>query len=181
MPSSFTFNEGAFLGALSRLRDGIEEAAREGMEEVMSRAEMDAQAIARWREEGTYSKSYPSGDWTWTVTDMARSSITAYVVPNKRLKRLPTFETISTWNGIPLRHEHRTDDSVTGNHSASANVVVGVVTMNVAYAPYLQEHEMELASYPVTVEVLEMNWSRVYVPTVLRPIMERVMARFSTV
>jgi hypothetical protein len=178
MSFKFKFNAGPFSAAMKDLGLGIEYAAHKGMEEVVSVAEMDAQAIQHWQEEGQYEVAYPSGTtWTWTVTDMARSSITGYVVPNKRLKNLPSFDTTSYRNGQALRHPHGADDNVTQDHQPQPHTVIGIVTMNVAYAPYLQAYELGGGELPVTVEVFEQNWSRVYVPSILRPAIERYMQR----
>ncbi len=179
MPSTFKFNRNAFLTAMGDLRLGVINAAEEAMEAVVSKAAKDAQDIKKWRDEGWYSEDYASGNWTWEVTGMAAASIQGYVVPNKTLHQQPTYETVSYWNGIPKKKVHATDSSVTGTYNEEQDKVIGIITMNVAYAPYLQEYEMDLAQYPVTVEVLEMNWATVYVPRVIRPIMERVMGRIA--
>lgn len=176
----FKFNAGAFSAAMDDLAEGIKEAGREAMEDVVSKAELDAQAIQHWRDEGTYTETYPGGTtWEWTVTDMARTSITGYVVPNKKLKALPNFATTSYRNGQALVHPHKQDNSVTGDHSLIPGQIIGIVTMNAAYAPYLQDYELSLGEQPVVVEVFEQNWSRYYVPSILRPAIERHMQRIA--
>ena len=178
MSMKFKFNAADFAAAMLDLGIGIRTAGEKGMGEVVAQAEMDAQAIQHWREEGTYNETYPSGtNWEWTVTDMARTSITGYVVPNKRLKSLPSFETTSYRNGQALRHRHQQNNNVTGDHTLVWGQIIGIVTMNVAYAPYLQDYEMGLGELPVVVEVFEQNWSRYYIPSVLRPVIERHMQR----
>ncbi len=178
MAMSFKFNAGEFSAAMVDLAEGMRDAGKEGMEAVVAQAELDAQSIQHWREEGTYNETYPSGtNWVWTVTDMARTSITGYVVPNKKLKSLPNFATTSFRNGQALTHQHKQNDNVTGDHSFIPGQIIGIVTMNVAYAPYLQEYELSLGEQPVVVEVFEQNWSRYYVPSILRPTIERHMQR----
>ncbi len=179
MPSSFTFNKDAFSVAIGDLRLGVIVGANEAMEKVVAKAAKDAQSIKQWRDEGWQEEDYPSGHWRWEVTGMAKASIQGYVVPDKSLQQQPTYETVSFWNGIPKQKIHNTDDAVTGTHAQENERVIGVITMNVAYAPYLQEYETTLSQYPVTVEVLEMNWASVYVPRVIQPVMERVMGRIA--
>lgn len=176
----FKFNAGQFATAMDALAEGMKAAGREGMEEVVAKAEMDAQGLEHWRQEGQYTETYPNGTtWEWTVTDMARTSITGYVVPNKKLKSLPNFETVSYRNGQALRHLHHADNNVTGDYAPLPGEIIGVVTMNVAYAPYLQAYELSEGELPVTVEVFEQNWARYYVPSILRPTIERYMARIA--
>jgi hypothetical protein len=179
MPSSFKFNRSAFQLAMGDLRMGVIEAATEAMEQAVAKAAKDAQTIKAWRDEGWHEQDYPSGHWRWEVTGMAKSSIQGYVVPNKTLQQQPTYGTVSYWNGMPKQKIHSTNDSVTGSYSEERDRVIGIVTMNVAYAAYLQDWEMTRSQYPVTVEVFEMNWSSVYVPRVIRPVMERVLGRIA--
>lgn len=179
MTMSFKFNAGAFSAAMTDLAEGMRDAGRVGMEEVVSQAEMDAQALQHWNEEGQQSGEYGGTEWVWTVTDMARSSIVGYVVPNKKLKSLPNFATTSYRNGQALVHPHHQDNNVTGDHAPLPDRIIGIVTMNVAYAPYLQDYELSLGALPVVVEVFEQNWSRYYVPSILRPAIERHMQRIA--
>lgn len=179
MASSFKFNATRFQKAMNDFEQGIREAAETAMQKVVKQAATDARAIKQWRDPGEHTQVYPNGDeWTWTVTGMAAASIQGYVVPKKNLAKLPTVWTTSYRNGHPLQHPHYTNDSVTGDYSADDTKVIGIITMNVAYAPYLQDWEMEGGGAPVTVEVLEFNWDRVYVPIVRRE-MEKHMGRIA--
>lgn len=178
MASQVKFDGGKMTAAFLDIRASLQAAAERGMQKAMAQAEKDAQGTAHWREANTYTLDYPSGEWTWTVTGLARSSITAYVVPNKRLKHFPDYFTTSYWNGMPKVHPHRFDDSLTSSPGPDPDRVIGIITMNVAYAPYLQDYEQEIGVQPIVVEVLEMNWTPVYVP-VIRGVMQVEMARIA--
>lgn len=142
---------------------------------AMKEAEKDARSLAAWRSPGRYEVDYGrAGTWSWEVTGMAEASITGYVVPDKNLFQ-GFEETTSFHNGRPLRHPHRTDDSVTGNYRDSPDVVKGVVTMNIAYAPYLQAHEELEHGGPVVEEVLRIYWESYYWPNIIEPELDRVL------
>jgi len=174
--STITYDAAKVSAAFADIALAIDIAAYEGMDAAMKTAEKDAQETAAWREEGHYTVDYPSGEWSWQVTGLARSSITAYVVPNKKLTHFPDYWTTSHWNGIALQHPHKYDDSLTSSPSADPDKAIGIITMNVAYAPYLQDYEKSIANVPITVEVLEMNWVPVYIP-IINGVMQRSMAR----
>ena len=172
MPSSITYKAAFMRQAVTDLGQAIQLAATEGMEKVVAQAAEDARSLADWRAPGEQTETYPGGvTWEWTTTGMAAASIQGYVVPNKRLRGQSTQWTTSYRNGIPRQHIHATDDSITGNHQAPRHTIVGIVTMNIAYAPYLQRWEMEGAGQqePVTVEVFRVMWSFYYVPNILKP------------
>jgi hypothetical protein len=165
MPLTLKFDRSGFAADRRALTKALRRAGEKGMAKVVKQAETDAKAVYSWRRPGTYTVQYPGAEWTWTVTGMAAASITGYVVPNKRLNTLATIVTTSYKNGVPLQHPHFTDNAVTGDVAEEENMVIGVVTMNVAYAPYLQDYEMQGGDSPVVVEVFEMNWERVYIPS----------------
>lgn len=177
MASSFKFNQPMFHRSMKVLQETLLLAGEEGMQKVVDQAADDARQIQHWREPGPAEEDYPSGHWEWEVTGMAAASIQGYVVPNKKLHGQPSRTTISHWNGIALRHPHSTDDSVTGDHNPDPGKVIGIVTMNIAYAPYLQDYERREGETPVVVEVFDTMWSQVYIPTILRPAIEKAMAR----
>lgn len=178
--SSFKVS-GNFYVAMDELRWGIEAAAREAMAKAMEVAEQDARAMYSWRQPGTYTEDYPSGTWEWTVTGMSAASITAYVVPDKKLKRFPAVTTTTYWNGIAKTHVHQIDPALTGDYNEEPGKVKGVVTMYTGYAPYLQAHETGAGGqeYPVTVEVLEVNWETLYCPKIIQPTIEKIMTRIA--
>jgi hypothetical protein len=179
MASDITFNAGALHTAATDLAGALREAGRQGMQKVVDRAAADAKGICNWNHPGPQEKEYPDGTrWQWMVTGMAAASIQGYVVPNKSLTGQASVETTSYRDGLPLRHPHSTDDGVTRDYADDPDRVIGVVTMNVAYAPYLQDWEQETFNQePVTVVVFEAFWSRVYVATILRPTIEKMMAQ----
>lgn len=170
------FNAGALREAVVALMDGVEIAAEGAMSRVMRQAEADARSTAHWRDANTYTVKYPSGEWTWTVTGLARASIHGYVVPNKRLKHFPDFWTTSYWNGNPRLHPHTFDDSITSSVPEVAGKISGVLTMNIAYAPHLQEYESREFGWPVTIETLDMNWAPVYAPMAGGEMQRRLVA-----
>lgn len=187
MAAKSTFRlSGGFASSIERRRTGIREAAELAMEQAMAMAEKDAHQLRRWRDPGYYSEQDRFGDtWTWRVTGASEASITAYVVPHKRLKSLPGQRTIITREGADgfdkaYEHLHHTDASLTGDYQDEPDKVKGVVTMYTHYAPYLQQKEINGGVWgqpspgsPVTVEVLEVYWDAVYVP-----MMERVMTSY---
>ncbi len=174
--SSIKFNRGLLRRAVEDFRTAIEKSAEVGMDRAMKMAQHDAAGTAHWREANTYTQEYPSGEWTWTVTGMARSSITAYVVPGRGLRHFPDYWTTSYRNGMPLQHKHSFDDSIASTPTPQEGKVIGIITMNVAYAPYLQDYERSIGVQPITVEVLAMNWVPVYVP-LIQGVMHAEMAR----
>jgi hypothetical protein len=182
MASKFEFRASAFSAALDALAQGIKEAGEVGMQKVVDAAAEDARRIKSWRDPGEYEEDYDSGHWQWTVTGTAAASIVGYVVPKKTTLRGAAEMTTSYWNGIPLKHPHPLDDSVTQDTAPQDDTIIGVVTMNVAYAPYLQAWETDHGfmggqqEYPVTVEVFEMMWGNHYAPNILRPEIEKRMA-----
>jgi hypothetical protein len=177
MASDIKFNRLALEAAFDDIATQLRLAAEEGMQKVVDRAADDARGIYNWNRPGDQEQEYPNGTvWQWEVTGMAAASIQGYVVPNKRLRGQADRLTTSYKNGAPRQHPHWTDDAVTQDHAPDPDKVIGVVTMNIGYAPYLQEWEQEtFGQPPVTVTVFEAFWSRVYVPTVLRPTIERAM------
>jgi hypothetical protein len=175
MASSLKYYHADIIQAQSALGAGMRRAGRAGMRAVMQQAQEDARAIDHWRSPGRYEEEYPSGLWSWEVTGMARSSIVGYVVPDKRLPQAAAFYTTSYHDGEPLQHPHSTDDDVTGDYREDPDTVTGILTMNVAYAPYLQDYEIRANGEPVVIEVLDANWSSVYVPTILVPAIDRAL------
>lgn len=182
---------GGFSESIRRRADGIQQAAEQAMEKAMAMAEQDAQQLKRWHDPGYYSEQDRFGDtWTWRVTGASEASITAYVVPHKRLKSLPGQRTIITREGADgfdkaYEHTHGTDTSLTGDYTEEAGKVKGIVTMYTHYAVYLQHKEITGGSWgspspgnPVTVEVLEVYWDAVYVPLIERT-MTAYMRRFA--
>jgi len=175
--SGVEFDATAFSADMKALELAMREASREAMAEMIRQAVEDARSLKRWRDPDRYEQLYPSGHWSWEVTGMASSSITGYIVPDKKLPRLASRITTSYHDGRALTHPHYVDDRVTGDYVDREHVVQGVITMNIAYAPYLQDYEMKVAGEPVTVEVLRVNWSSVYAPRILTPVLERAMER----
>lgn len=181
MASSLRYHRDDVQQATTALAREMRKAARKGMQAVMDKAAEDARAIANWRDPGRYEVDYPSGRWSWEVTGMAKASIVGYVVPDKRLPQQARMTTTSYHNGAGLTHPHYTDDGVTGSYADNPDVIQGILTMNVAYAPYLQEHEIEMDGEPATVDALEMNWARVYVPNILVPAINRALDRVASI
>lgn len=187
MPSSFRLAPG-FKQSLQTRADGIQEAAKLAMTQVMAQAEQDAQQLYRWRTPGYYSEADAAGDtWTWRVTGATAASITGYVVGNKQLKsHNPGQQTTILRESDhgpdkAYRHFHGVDPSLTGDYAERPGVVQGVVTMYTAYAPFLQMKEIAggvwgqpSAGNPVTIEVLEVYWDVVYVPMLERLITARM-------
>lgn len=175
----------AFGAAVLALGVGIQAATEDAMAAAMEVAEQDAQALKRWRDPGTYSEDDRAGNtWVWQVTGQATASITAYVVGHRQPKALnPAPQTTVTRNGHAFRaRTHSIDTALEGTYAPQPGVVTGVVTMNVAYAPFLQRKELggavwgiPSAGQPVTLEVLALNWSSVYVPQIIAPRIERAM------
>lgn len=179
MASTFKLNP-AFSAAVLALGGGMRDAAEDAMTAAMEVAEQDAQALKRWRDPGTYSED----GWEWQVTGQATASITAYVVGHRQQKALnPAPQTTVSHNGRAFRPKtHSIDTGLEGTYVQQPGVVTGIVTMNVAYAPYLQKKEIggavwgqPTAGRPVTLEVLELNWSSLYVPQIIVPRLERAM------
>jgi hypothetical protein len=177
-----------FAPNMQRLADGIKDATEKAMAAAMEKAEQDAQQLYRWRTPGDYTEVDRGGNkWEWTVTGAAAASIRAYVVPNKRLKSLPGQSTTVYKNGVGFSpHDHSADPGLTGDYAEEPGKVKGVITMYVGYAPYLQKKEINGAVWdqpspgnPVTIEVLDVYWDSYYVPHVIRPTIERLMAKVS--
>lgn len=190
MGSKFKLAPG-FTDSIRRRETGIKEAAEAGMLKAMEMAEDDARQLRRWRDPGYYAEQDRFGDtWTWRVTGATDASITAYVVPHKRLKSLPGQRTIITREGADgfdkaYEHLHHIDPDLTGTYQEEAGKVKGVVTMYTHYAAYLQQKEINGGTWgtpspgnPVTVEVLEVYWDAVYVPVIER-VMTSHMRRFA--
>jgi hypothetical protein len=177
MASTVTFRAGSMHDAFASIGKSLRVAVEETMQTLMDTAADDARAIEHWRNPGRYEEDYGGNTWSWEVTGMAAASIQGYVVPNKDLAGQATKVTTSYWNGIALKHPSSTNDAVTGDHQAAPEHIVGVLTMNVAYAPYLQEYELRQGYTPVVVEVFDAQWAQVYVPQILRPGIERFMER----
>lgn len=175
MASGLKYYAADLIQAKSALGAGMRRAAKKAMKAAMKQAEADAKSIYQWRNPGRYEEDYPSGHWSWEVTGMAAASITGYVVPDKDLKQLPTTVTTSYHDGVALRHPHFTDDGVTGDYREDPDIIKGVLTMNIAYAPYLQAYETDTFGDPVVIEVLEANWASYYVPSVIAPEIDRAL------
>lgn len=177
--SSFTFNRALFAGACADLREAIKTGARSAVQKTIDQAVIDAREMAAWNEDGSdQQETYGDGDtWEWHVSGLARESIQGYVVPDKQLAARATTFTTSRHNGQPLIHPHATTDSVTGDYANDPNKVVGVVTMNAAYAPFLQEWETTAGGQqvPVTVQVFSLNWDGYYAPRIITPELEQHM------
>lgn len=170
-----------FKNHMRSLREGMEKAATEAMGAAMAQAERDAQGLYPWHHPGEYAAQYGQDTWQWTVTGLSAATITGYVVPNKKLKNLPSIATTSYWNGIPMQHVSRVDPTVTQDYAPETDKIKGIVTMYTHYAPFLQDWETGAGGQknPVTVEVLEVNWETFYVPKIIRPIIEQRMATLS--
>jgi hypothetical protein len=155
------------------LRFSVNYAARQAMEKTIKQAARDAKGLVEWRAPGEQAEVYGDTLWEWTTTGSAAKSIQGYVVPNKNLQQFST-QTTSYRNGQPLSHPHYTDDTVTDNHSVEKGKIAGVLTMNIHYAPYLQEWEEDNGGVVVE-EVLDANWDANYVPTIIEPTMAKAL------
>lgn len=162
--STFKYNRKVFSAAMQRLRNKIGEAAAEAVDIVVKDAAQTAREIAAWRDPGRHEQLYGGTFWSWENTGMARSSIQGYVIGRGALYDLPAMVTTSYENGVPLRHPHTTDSNVTEQRSPIPGHVIGVITMNVHYGPYLQEWEIDQGREPATIEVLDSHWAAIYVP-----------------
>lgn len=180
MASKFTFDFTGFKSDLEQLEQGMKVAGKHAIRAVVEKAAEDATYIIHWRTPGMWELDYPSGNWQWEVTGLAHQSIFGYVVPDRDSPDIGNTVTTSYWNGIALNHPHYTDDSVTEDYSEDPKRIIGVVTMNINYAPYLQDFEMSNGEEPVTVEVLSMNWDAAYVPGIVVPILDQEMSRFAS-
>ena len=175
MASGLAYYAADVQQAKSELGNAMRGAAKKSMQSAMKQSEADAQRIYHWRRPGRYEKDYPSGHWVWEVTGMSAASIKGYVVPEKELAQLPTTVTTSYHDGVALHHTHYTDDGVTSDYGVTPDIIKGVLTMNIAYAPYLQEYEIDNFGEPVVIEVLEANWDSYYVPSVIAPEIEHLL------
>lgn len=173
--SSFKFDKSQFKTISKQLAKDLREAGEEAMAALMQQAEQDAREMADWHPIGTYEETYGDVVWNWTTTGLAAQSIQAYVVPNKKLDQA-SYENYSFKNGMPLKHIAKTDDRVTGNHRPEDGKIIGIITMNAAYASYLQDWEAEEGDQPVAVRVLQVNWTSYYVP-LLQSLMQTAMTR----
>lgn len=192
----FTLDMGKLTQHMEILEDAAHEAAQIGMEDAMAAAERDARQLARWRSPGHYTEQYDSGAiWEWDVTGFALQTIKGVVIgKNSPTVNLPDFSGPTTTtikhsanaNGEynwAFNHPRETDSSLFDPVSPAHNEeYVGVVTMYAAYAPYLQrkemtggEHGVPSAGLPVTVEVLAVNWTTVYIPTIIKPVFDIIM------
>lgn len=177
MASRLKYHSDDVRQTTTALERAMRRGAKSAMRKAMKEAERDAKEAYQWRSPGRYEVDYGrTGIWSWEVTGMSAASITGYVVPDKVLPQLPYQETTSYYNGLPLRHPHATDDGVTGNYRENPDVIKGVLTMNTAYAPYLQDYEELELGGPVVEEVLEAWWDGHYWPNVIVPELERALA-----
>lgn len=159
--STISFDSVKFRSALQDIRDTLLASTNDAMQVVVTQAAEDARNMISWRDPGSYTETYGTTEWTWTVTGTAVSSIQGYVVGRGSVTGQPAQWTTSYQNGRPRKHPHTT--TLGGETTTSPKErVVGIVTMNASYAAFLQQWELLGGGLPVTQEVFMANWQRVY-------------------
>lgn len=171
-----------FIADLRRLEKKIDDVSEAAMQLVVDAAENDAKAEYRWNKPGTYSY----GDWTWQVTGLTAETLTGYVVSaRKNGKQLPAISkspTVSSFGELKFKHSHFTDESITGDHTAGENTIIGILTMYSFYSQWLQEKEISggksgspSAGNPITIDIFQRKMANIYVPVIMRPYIEKKM------
>lgn len=135
---------------VSDLRIRTEQAAEEAANAVAARAGDDAKELYAWHRPGVYVVEYGADLWEWTVTGFAASTITAYVVPDKKVFVGAGPVTTSYINGIPLNHPSFADEAVTETHSKKDGVFTIVITASAEYFSYIQLFEFRTTGETVT-------------------------------